>query len=87
VVKTLHSFLFKSFLGTVKYNCHLLVASLLVESLWPSWETSCAVRSAVVLAWAWDFKFETLAKEDLVEVETRRRGVETYFFACRLFEV
>jgi hypothetical protein len=87
VVKALHSFLLESFLSTIKNDCHLLVASLLIESFWPSWEATCAVWSAMVLTGARYLKLETLSKENLIEVESGRRGVEPYFFACRLLKV
>jgi hypothetical protein len=87
MIKTLHSFLLESFLSTIKHNCHLFVPSLLIESLRPIREPSCTVRSAVVLTRTWDFKFETLSKEDLVEIEARRRSVKSYFLSCSLLEV
>jgi uncharacterized Fe-S cluster-containing radical SAM superfamily enzyme len=34
MIETLHALLLESLLSTVKYNSHLLVAPLLVESLW-----------------------------------------------------
>jgi hypothetical protein len=87
MIETLHALLLESLLSTVKHNSHLLVAPLLVESLWSWWEAGCTVRSTVVLAWARYFKLQALAEENLVEVETRRGGVESYLFASRLFEV